>query len=155
MPARTFGIYNLVREKKLGGIKQWQKYHVQSYVLTILYLKSYLANKVFSVQTRYLNTVKESAMIFENVEPRFQCSTWELGWQVSLSAKSHVVTRSQNNKTLKENLTAIWMFSAKKTENWYRNYHTMTSAGTAEGTCFRYSSCKMFYEVPPGIKCAQ
>lgn len=29
---KTFGIHSLIREKKLWGIKQWQKYHVHSYI---------------------------------------------------------------------------------------------------------------------------
>ena len=45
----------------------------------------------------------------------FKSPTWELEWRVFLSSKSHLVTRSQNNKMLKRSLFVIWNFSAKKT----------------------------------------
>lgn len=45
----------------------------------------------------------------------FKSPTWELEWRVFLSSKSHLVTRSQNNKMLKRSFFVIWNFSAKKT----------------------------------------
>lgn len=67
----------------------------------------------------------------------FKSPTWELGWRVFLSSKSHLVTRSQNNKMLKRSFFVIWNFSAKKTHS---NYHIKSPRGLPEYT----DSVKLF-----------